>query len=205
MNKNCIPANISCPMVLVRACHLQRVSTFLNRYVFKCWVFYLPCVIGALLLSATDTLAATITVTNGNDSGPGSLRQAILSASSGDTTNFAPCLTAVALTSGELVIDKNLTITGPGAERVTVQRSTTAPEFRIFHITSSTVTVSISGLTISNGSFPIFIGEGGDGGGIRNAGVLTLTDSIISANHAVGTSFQGGNGGGVFNEGTLTI
>ena len=56
--------------------------------------------IAALLLSAADTPAATITVTNGNDSGPGSLRQAILSASPGDTLNFAPCVTAVTLTSG---------------------------------------------------------------------------------------------------------
>ena len=64
--------------------------------------------------------AATITVTNGNDSGPGSLRQAIVDASSGDTINFAPSVTTVNLTSGELVIDKNLTITGPFAGRVTV-------------------------------------------------------------------------------------
>ena len=61
-------------------------------------------------------------VCNGNDSGPGSLRQAILDASSGDTITFAPSVTTVTLTSGELVIDKNLTITGPGANRLTVQR-----------------------------------------------------------------------------------
>ena len=71
------------------------------------------CVIAVLLLSATDTPAATITVANGDDSGPGSLRQAILSAASGDTINFAPSVTTVTLTSGELVIDKDLTITGP--------------------------------------------------------------------------------------------
>ena len=151
MNKNYIPANISCPILLVRACHLQRLAIRLNRRVFRCWRFYLACVIAALLLSATDAPAATITVTNGNDSGPGSLRQAIVYASPGDTINFAPSVTAVNLTSDELVIDKNLTITGPGADRLTVQRSTNAPAFRIFHITSSTVTVSISGLTISNG------------------------------------------------------
>jgi hypothetical protein len=152
------------------------------------------------LLNATSARAATITVTNGNDSGPGSLRQAILRPGSGNTINFAPCLTAINLTSGELVVDKNLTITGPGAERLTVQRSTTAPEFRIFDITSSTVTVSISGLTISNGVAG-FIGGGGDkGGGISSAGVLTLTDSTISGNQA------GLGGGGVANEnGTMTI
>jgi len=158
------------------------------------------CAIAALLLSAMATPAATITVTNGNDSGPGSLRQAILSASSGDTINFAPCLTTVTLTSGELVINKNLTITGPGAGRLTVQRSTSAGLFRIFHITSSTVTVSISGVTISNGV--VAVPDPG-GGGIRSAGALTLTDSVISSNSV---EFATIGGGGVVNEnGTMTI
>src|SRR5207249_11120013 len=121
--------------------------------------------ISVLLLCAmaTQTGAATITVTNTNDSGPGSLRQAILNASSGDTINFAPSVTTVTLTSGELVIDKNLTITGPGANRLTVQRSTRAS--RIFHISSSTATVSISGMTISNGY------TSDPGGGILSVGV----------------------------------
>ena len=168
------------------------------------------CAIAALLLSATNMSAATITVTNGNDIGAGSLRHAILSASSGDTINFAPCLTAVNLTSGELVITKNLTITGPGAGRLTVQRSTDAPAFfRIFHIPTSTVTVSISGLTISNGSDVFEERVGGDdgyGGGIRSSGVLTLTDCTISANQASGSNHIGGSGGGVLNEnGTMTI
>jgi hypothetical protein len=168
------------------------------------------CVIAALLLSATGTPAATITVTNGNDIGAGSLRHAILSASPGDTINFAPCLTAVTLTSGELVITKNLTITGPGASRLTVQRSTQASTFfRIFHIPTSTVIVSISGLTISNGSVvgeEIPGGSDGNGGGIRSSGLLTLTDCIISANHASGYNYIGGSGGGVLNEnGTITI
>ena len=168
------------------------------------------CAIAALLLSATDTPAATITVTNGNDIGAGSLRHAILSASSGDTINFAPCLTAVTLTSGELVITKNLTIIGPGAGRLTVQRSTDAPGFfRIFHIPTSTVTVSISGLTISNGSVvgeELLGGSDGNGGGIRSSGVLTLTDCTISVNQASGYNYIGGSGGGVLNEnGTMTI
>src|SRR5436190_9534483 len=125
--------------------------------------------ISVLLLCAmaTQTGAATITVTNTNDSGAGSFRQAIIAASPGDTINFAPSVTTITLTSGELMIDKNLTITGPGANRLTVQRSTRAS--RIFHISSSTATVSISGMTISNGY------TGDPGGGILSVGVLTLT------------------------------
>ena len=106
-----------------------------------------------------------------------------LDAAPGDTINFAPNVTTVNLSSDELVINKNLTITGPGAHRLTVQRSTNAPDFRIFHITSSTVTVSISRLTISNGSVRS-LESGVDGGGISSAGILTLTDCIISGNQA---------------------
>ena len=88
-------------------------------------------VIGALLCAmATQAHAATITVANGNDSGTGSLRQAISDASPGDTINFAPTVTSISLLTGELLIDKNLTITGPGANRLTVQVSANAS--RIF-------------------------------------------------------------------------
>src|SRR5437867_5890699 len=116
---------------------------------------FLLCVVGdtstgsstsATTLTATNTPAATITVTSSNDNGPGSLRQAILDASPGDTINFAPSVTTVTLTSGELVIDKNLTITGPGANRLTVTAEYhDFVYFRIFNISSSTVTVSMSG------------------------------------------------------------
>src|SRR5438093_12394751 len=139
-------------------------------------------------------------VCNGNDSGSGSLRQAILDASPGDAINFAPSVTTVTLTSGELVIDKNLTITGPGADRLTVQRSPpNGPRFRIFHISSSTVTVSISGITISHG-FVLYSADGG--GGIFSAGVLTLTDCTISDNNSgEGTLLSGPpGGGGVLND-----
>jgi len=107
-------------------------------------------------------------------------------------------LLTVNLTSGEeLVIDKNLTITGPGANHLTVQRSTYAARFS----TSARVRLlfSISGITVSNGytSFP--------GGGILSAGVLTLTDCTISGNFS-GTFAGFSEGGGVLNDhGTMTI
>ena len=150
-------------------------------------------------LSAASTPAATITVTNGNDHGPGSLRQAILNASSGDIINFVPSVRTVNLTSDELVIDKNLTITGSFAHRVTVRR--TISSFRIFHIPSRNVTVFISRLTISNGDAVEQHSFRGSGGGINSAGTLTLTDCIISGNDS-----PGGDGGGLFNDGgTMSV
>jgi hypothetical protein len=161
--------------------------------------------ISALLLYAVaiPAHATMITVTNTNDSGPGWLRQAILNVSSGDTINFAPSVTTVNLTSGELVIDKNLTITGPGANRLTVQVNTNVIFARVFNISSSTVTVSISGITISNGHV-VNVPPGG--GGILSAGVLTLTDCTISGNFIGATGGGILGGGGVMNDhGTMTI
>ena len=69
----------------------------------------------ALCIAALDVLATTIIVTNTNDRGPGSLRSAIAAASDGDTIQLDPALKGqtITLTSGELFINKNLTITGP--------------------------------------------------------------------------------------------
>lgn len=129
---------------------------------------------------------ATLTVTNTNDSGPGSLRQAILTANSGDTINFSlPAGSIITLTSGELLIqNKSLTILGPGAHELTIQRSTATgtPQFRIFHVASNSgsFTVSISGLTITNG-----IASSG-GGGLENEGatILNVSGCVISNNSA---------------------
>jgi hypothetical protein len=62
---------------------------------------------------AISAEADNIIVTNTNDSGPGSLRQALADANGGDTITFAVTGT-IALTSGDLVIDKNITVSGPG-------------------------------------------------------------------------------------------
>src|SRR5437764_4112207 len=65
------------------------------------------------------------------------LRAAIQQAASGDTINFVAGLTTINLTNGELLINKSLTINGPGANLLTVQRSAAAStSFRVFDIAS---------------------------------------------------------------------
>ncbi|MEW6210746.1 MAG: hypothetical protein AB1631_20445, partial [Acidobacteriota bacterium] len=148
---------------------------------------------------ATSAMA-TFTVTNLNDSGAGSLRQAITDANAmmgADTIDFQAGLTGtITLTTGQLpTITQDLTITGPGANVLTVSGNNAS---RVFEIASG-VTVMISDLTISNGS----VSGLDNGGGIRNSGALTLTNSTLSGNSTSDVSV----GGGIFNDsfGTLTI
>ena len=94
--------------------------------------------------------AATLTVTNNNNSGPGSLRQAIADANSGDTITFDPGILpgTITLTSGSyLIVDKDLTIDGPGASDLAIDGNNAS---RVFLISGGTV--AISDVTIQNGS-----------------------------------------------------
>ena len=74
--------------------------------------------------------ANTITVTNTNDSGPGSLRQALADANDGDTIDFAVTGT-IGLTSGELLVNKGITISGPGADNLAVDSNANS---RVFYV-----------------------------------------------------------------------
>jgi hypothetical protein len=133
--------------------------------------------------------ADTIIVTNTNDRGPGSLRQALVDVNDGDTIDATEVSGTITLTSGQLLVDTSVTINGAGADVLALDGNATS---RLFQ-TATGETVSISGLTIGNG-------QGGEGGAILNADTATLTiiNSTLSGNTA-------GLGGGVFNSGTLTI
>ncbi|MBI4463628.1 MAG: hypothetical protein HY647_02890, partial [Acidobacteria bacterium] len=118
-------------------------------------VLYTKLVI-LVLFSALSVFGTTITVSNTNDSGAGSLRDAIAGAASGDIILFNVNGT-ITLTSGEIEISKNLTITGPGAESLAISGNKVS---RVFSITGG-YTVVISGLFIENGDDLL-------GGGIFN-------------------------------------
>src|SRR5712692_5909035 len=161
-------------------------------------------VLSLVLARPLVVTAAAVPVTNTDDSGMGSLRAAISSAMSGDMIvfNLPAGSTTITLTSDELLINQNLTISGPGANLLTVQRSTASgtPNFRIFDIASGSFNVTISGLTIANGRE----GNGGGGGILNQSGrTLTVTGCAISGNANI--SGAGAFGGGIDNEGTVNV
>ena len=149
-----------------------------------------------IALASSVMTAATFTVTSKKDSGPGSLRQAILDANANpgaDTVDFAVTGT-ITLTSGELAITDALTIIGPSAGTLTINGNYAS---RIFDVESTNV--SISGLIITNGVADASAVGGSLGGGIRNAGgTLTLSNVTLSNNVVFGGS-SGGDGGGIAN------
>nr|MCB0041909.1 Ig-like domain repeat protein [Caldilinea sp.] len=120
----------------------------------------------------------TRTVTNDGDSGAGSLRQAIADVCAGGTVNFSLSYPAtITLTSGvALTLTKDVTITGPGADKVAVSGNAAT---RVF-VVDRYVSVSIDGLTIRDGR------TGGDGGGILvlDSGQLSMINSTFTANQA---------------------
>jgi probable HAF family extracellular repeat protein len=134
------------------------------------------------------------TVTNLNNAGDGSLRQAILDTPSGGTVDFQAGLSGtITLTSGELAISKDLSINGPGASVITVSGNDNT---RIFDLPAAS-TVSFAGLTVAHGLAQF-------GGGIYIAGgTVTITDANFSGNS---TSQEAGTkGGAVYNMGSLAI
>jgi hypothetical protein len=149
-------------------------------------------------------LLAVFLVHNKNDSGAGSLRAAMDAANNSigipDEIIFSVSGT-INIASQLPTITDPLTITGPGANLLTInagngvdQFPATFDGFGVFYTVSPTTPfqVKISDLTITGGD------SEGRGGAIDNRVNLTLTDCRILGNSAF-------DGGGIYNTGTMTI
>lgn len=148
--------------------------------------------------------ASADVVTNANDAGAGSLRAAVASTAAGGTVTFDPAVTGtITLTTGEIFVDKTLTIAGPGARSLTVSGNNAS---RIFLVAGAGVTLTIQKLTIANGQTP----DGGfeQGGAVisGNGASVVVEDSAV-VNNTAGPATFGAEGGGLFVEGggSLTV
>jgi|GEM_PF-6771503 len=167
--------------------------------------------IAFLFLLSSAALAATVTVTNTADSGAGSLRSALTTASSNDTITFnipsnsAGCVNndcTITLTSGELSFPsgKNLTMDGGIVNVITLKAGANSRVMNMINNGSRNVT--LNRLVITSGA-----PTNGNGGGIwfQSGGALTISNSTISNNTV---SAATGSGAGIYManaSGTLSI
>ncbi len=162
-----------------------------------------PLVIGlALVLAvtgasiATDAAAATLPVTNCNDSGSGSLRDTVAAALSGDTLDLHSQLqcSTITLTSGAIVVNQHdLSLIGPaGGNRLTIDGSRL--DRVIKHGGSGTLT--LTDLAIANGKYQS--SSNPRGGCLYSYGAISLTHSTVSNCAAEGQGSARAYGGGIF-------
>jgi hypothetical protein len=134
-----------------------------------------------------------LTVGSLADSGPGTLRAAILAADAGKpsdkfTVDFAVAGT-IDLLSPLPDLNNTIAVQGPGAGSLTIQRDSAITFSAAIVTVGPGQAAGLSGVTIADG----------DAGGIANhGGTLTVSGCTISGNFAQ-------NGGGIFNAGTATI
>jgi hypothetical protein len=167
----------------------------------KVWAVLLMAALAVSVLMAvvlaSPAQATTFPVTNTNDSGEGSLRQAIsdANASAGeDTINFDPSLSGqtITLSSQQLTIaDSAGLIIDGGSANITVSGNNAV---RVFEVRSG-AKLTLNNLTVANG-------RGASGGGIYNAGTLTVSNSTLSGNNA---PYVSTSGGAISNRGTVTV
>jgi predicted outer membrane repeat protein len=146
-------------------------------------------VILTLLGTPLATHAGLVT-TEADDGTAGTLRAQIATANPGETISFAPALVGktIVLTAGQLVLDRDLTLVGPGADSLAISGN----RQRAFFVAAG-VTATLQGITVRDGYSP------DDGGGILNAGTLTVRACTLTGNT---TRVQGG---AISSTGTLTV
>ena len=148
------------------------------------------------LLGFLPIQASVITVTNTADSGPGSLRDAIAASSPGDTVLMDGSLSGgvILLSSGPLVINKNLNVVGLGSISNSINANSLSRALQI----EAGNTVLFRGFTLALG-LANGAGDAGRGGTILNRGTLTLNDvKVLGGRAAV-------EGGGIYSSGSLSI
>ena len=134
-------------------------------------------------------LMAVISVLNNNDSGAGSLRDAIAIAAAGDTVDLSAITGTINLTT-QLTLTKDVTLVGPGRDRLTLDGG---QKTRVMSVAAG-VTARISDLTVARGGgigYSTYMG-----GGINSAGNLIL-ERVTMRNNAVLYEY-GGYGGALY-------
>jgi len=126
------------------------------------------------------------------------LREAVAAANADpalDTVTFAPSITVVTLTAGEIVIANDIEISPPMTATAVVTIQSAGVGGRIFNIAAGADT-TLGKLALADG-----LAEGNGGAILNNGAVLTINDSVIRNNEATAGSMGSGFGGGIYTSG----
>jgi len=149
---------------------------------------------GAGASAAPRQAASAVIVGNCDDSGTGSLRDAVANAVSGDVIDLTALeCSSITLTTGSLVtaVD-DLTLSGPGADRLAIDAGNAS---RIIEHSSYYGTLTIDGVTLQHGSYvyngPNIYGGLAPGACVMSGASVTITNSTIEDCNASGKSVSG--------------
>ena len=181
--------------------------------------------LGAAVAAASPLAgAATFTVTNVNNTGAGSLRDAVGAANAAagaDTIQFQAGLSGTIALSSEILVSDTLALNGPGVDHITVDGATSTRLFKVQHSGGAAITATFAGLTLAHGHAP---DEGGaiwstgdhvvvDGcilsdniANSRGGAIFTASANLTISNSGIWGSQTGSTGGAIlFSAGDLTI
>jgi LPXTG-motif cell wall-anchored protein len=170
----------------------------------------LALALGAVALTAVPAQAVGGVVSNLNDSGPGSLRDAVATAdldTSLDTITFTPGLTGTIPLTMTLYINESLIIDGTGADIIVSRVNNASFDLIVADFTGSYNSLTFIGFDISNDALaPVDVGRGlvvfnslGN-----DVGDVTLTDMVF-VGHDGGASAGGGGAISIYESTNLTI
>ena len=139
--------------------------------------------VGAAIAAASPLAgAATFTVTNLNDAGAGSLRDAIGQANAtagADTIQFLGTLSGMIPVASEITITDTVHVAGPGVSTIKVDGNLGTRLFKVQHAGGSAITATFSGMTLANGH------ASDEGGAIwSNGDNVTVVGGILDSNIA---------------------
>lgn len=172
-----------------------------------------------LSFTAIENQAATLTVTNLNNIGAGSLRQSVIDAVSGDTIDFASNVRGTIVLSAKISFSKSLIITGPGAGLLTISNGSQSPP-GIFEVAGnsggalnlSKITLTGSGAEFQGGAVSsiggavklsncVLTGNGGtENNHTQNGGAVYVSGATLTIDHCLISNNKATSGGGIWME-----
>ena len=148
------------------------------------------------LIKGWSHTLAPFSVTNTNDSGAGSLRQAVLDANAApgaDTIEFSGVSGTITLTTGELEVTSDLTISGPGANTLAVSGDYASRVLKVDPGSGSMSLFKLENITLRDGWTEYSPTDSGFGAGAYitgNIDSVVIADAVITNNSA----YAGGGG-----------